>query len=135
MAKNKRPGESLDGLFMNIDISEPEKNISESYNQMIDINVLNDFKDHPFKVEDDESMEILSESIKNFGVQEPLLVRKKDNGYEVISGHRRKRAAFLAGLKEVPVKITDIDDDLATIIMVDSNNKREKLYPSEMAFA
>ena len=101
----------------------------------LDINLLREFENHPFKVLDDERMEELVSSIKERGILSPILVRKKDDIYEVISGHRRKRAAEIIGLETVPVIIRDLNDDDATIIMVDSNIQREEILPSEKAFA
>ncbi len=97
---------------------------------------LHPFKDHPFKVLDDEHMAELVESIKEKGVLSPAIVRKRQKGgYEIISGHRRKRACELAGLVSMPVIIKDMDDDDATILMVDANIQRENILPSERAFA
>lgn len=94
------------------------------------------FKDHPFKVIDDEKMEELVESIRNNGVLSPVLVRPDhDGGYEMISGHRRMHAAKLAGLETLPAIVKEMDIDEATIIMVDSNVQREEILPSERAFA
>ncbi len=97
---------------------------------------LHPFTNHPFKVVDDEAMFETAESIKKYGVLVPAIVRPRQNGgYELISGHRRQRASELAGLDTMPVIIRDIDDDEATIIMVDSNLQRENILPSERAFA
>ena len=97
---------------------------------------LYEFKGHPFRVLDDEKMEETVESIKKLGVLEPGIVRpRKKGGYEIISGHRRKRACELAGLTEMPVKVMDYSDDEATEIMVDSNIHRETILPSEKALA
>ena len=94
------------------------------------------FKNHPFKVVDDESMLRTVESVAQYGVLTPLIVRPAGEGrYELISGHRRKHAAELAGLKEVPVIVREMDDDAATILMVDSNLQREMILPSERAWA
>ena len=94
------------------------------------------FKDHPFRVVDDEKMLELVESIKEKGVLSPAIVRKKDEyGYEIISGHRRKRACELAGLMTMPVIIKELDDKDATILMVDANIQRENVLPSERAKA
>ena len=101
----------------------------------LDINLLREFKNHPFKVLDDERMNELVSSIRERGILSPILVRKKDNFYEVISGHRRKRATEIIGLEKVPVIIKELTDDDATIIMVDSNIQREEILPSEKAFA
>jgi len=102
----------------------------------IEIDKLHDFRNHPFKVTDDEKMDELTESIKERGVLLPILVRKTDDEeYEIISGHRRTHAARLAGLGSVPVIIRELSDDDATIVMVDSNIQREEILPSERAFA
>ncbi|MBQ7052222.1 MAG: ParB/RepB/Spo0J family partition protein [Clostridia bacterium] len=94
------------------------------------------FRDHPFKVQDDERMLDTAQSIREYGVLVPVIARpRKDGGYELISGHRRKRGCELAGLETMPVIVRDMDDDAATIVMVDSNIQRESLLPSERAFA
>lgn len=94
------------------------------------------FPDHPFQVRDDDSMKETVESIKEYGVLVPAIVRPRaDGGYELISGHRRKRACELAGLPTMPVIVRNLDDDAATIIMVDSNIQRENILPSERAKA
>ena len=94
------------------------------------------FKNHPFRVVDDEAMLRTVESISQYGILSPLIARPMDGGgYELISGHRRKHAAELAGMKTVPVIIREMDDDAATILMVDSNLQRETLLPSERAWA
>lgn len=104
--------------------------------QKIPISELVPFKNHPFKVVDDEAMLRTTESIAQFGVLTPLIVRPlEDGGYEIISGHRRAHAAEAAGLTEVPVIVRDMDDDAATVLMVDSNLQRENILPSERAFA
>jgi len=97
---------------------------------------LHPFPDHPFQVRDDDSMKETVESIKEYGVLAPAIVRPRaDGGYELISGHRRKHACELAGLPTMPVIVRDLDDDAATIIMVDSNIQRENILPSERAKA
>lgn len=94
------------------------------------------FKDHPFKVKDDEAMADTTESIKEYGVLVPAIARPRDEGgYELVAGHRRHRASELAGLSTMPVIVRNLDDDAATIIMVDSNLQRENILPSERAFA
>lgn len=94
------------------------------------------FKDHPFKVKDDDKMQETAESIREYGVLVPALVRPRaGGGYELISGHRRKRGCELAGLETMPVIVRELDDDAAVIVMVDSNIQRESLLPSERAFA
>ena len=104
--------------------------------QNIRVSELVPFKDHPFKVVDDEAMLRTTESIAQCGVLTPLIVRPlEDGGYEIISGHRRAHAAKTAGLTEVPVLVRDMDDDAATVLMVDSNLQRESILPSERAFA
>lgn len=102
----------------------------------VKLSELHPFEGHPFKVLDDETMENTVESIKQIGIAVPLLVRPDPyGGYEIISGHRRQRAAELAGLDTVPVIVKDLDDDAAIILMVDSNIQRENLLPSERAWA
>ncbi len=97
---------------------------------------LHPFPDHPFKVRDDESMQETAESIKEYGVLVPAVARpRKDGGYELISGHRRKHACELVGLETMPVIVRNIDLDTATIFMVDSNLQRESILPSERAAA
>ena len=104
--------------------------------QKIPISELVPFMNHPFKVVDDEAMLRTTESIAQFGVLTPLIARPlEDGGYEIISGHRRAHAAEAAGLTEVPVIVRDMDDDAATVLMVDSNLQREQILPSERAFA
>ena len=104
--------------------------------QKIPISELVPFKNHPFKVVDDEAMLRTTESIAQFGVLTPLIARPlEDGGYEIISGHRRSHAAEAAGLTEVPVIVREMDDDAATVLMVDSNLQRESILPSERAFA
>ncbi len=94
------------------------------------------FKNHPFKVRDDEEMEKTVDSIKEFGVLNPIIVRPNDaGGYEIISGHRRCHASELAGLKTIPAIVRNLDDDSATILMCDSNLQRETILPSERAWA
>ena len=94
------------------------------------------FKNHPFKVKDDEAMTETAESIKEYGVLVPAIARPRDEGgYEIVAGHRRHRASELAGLETMPVLVRNLDDDAATIIMVDSNLQRENILPSERAFA
>ena len=118
---------------------EEEKGVPEEMaDQVIQVKLseLHPFEGHPFKVLDDETMENTVESIKQIGIAVPLLVRPDPyGGYEIISGHRRQRAAELAGLDTVPVIVKDLDDDAAIILMVDSNIQRENLLPSERAWA
>ena len=104
--------------------------------QQIPIGELFPFKDHPFKVLDDESMQRTVESVEQYGVLSPLIARPRpEGGYEIISGHRRQHAAELAGLETLPVIVRQMDDDAAIILMVDSNLQREHILPSERAFA
>lgn len=104
--------------------------------QMIDLSALHPFRNHPFKVKDDEAMANTVESVKQYGVLVPAIARPlEEGGYELVAGHRRHHACELAGLAEMPVIVRDLDDDEATIIMVDSNLQRESLLPSERAFA
>ena len=104
--------------------------------QQISIGELFPFKNHPFKVLDDESMQRTVESVEQYGVLSPLIARPRpEGGYEIISGHRRQHAAELAGLETLPVIVRDMSDDAAVILMVDSNLQREHILPSERAFA
>jgi hypothetical protein len=121
------------------DIFETDESRAESQLervQSIRLSVLVPFKEHPFKVVDDEAMLRTTESIAQYGVLTPLIARPLEDGsYEIISGHRRAHAAELAGLTEVPVLVRRMDDDAATVLMVDSNLQRENILPSERAFA
>ena len=105
--------------------------------QQIPIGELFPFKNHPFKVLDDESMQRTVESVEQYGVLAPLIARPRPDGdgYEIISGHRRQHAAQLAGLDTLPVIVRNMDDDAAVLLMVDSNLQRENILPSERAFA
>ena len=123
----------LDDLF-----STEEKRQEEQWEQVqqIPIDALHPFTNHPFKVLDDEAMTRTVESIAQYGVLAPLIARPRpEGGYEIISGHRRKHAAELANLDTVPVIVRNMEDDAATILMVDSNLQREHILPSERAFA
>ena len=121
------------------DIFETDQSRAENSQervQMIPIADLHPFLDHPFKVVDDEAMLRTTESIAQFGILTPLIARPlEEGGYEIISGHRRVHAAEMAGLCEIPVIVRDMDDDVATVLMVDSNLQRESILPSERAFA
>ena len=115
-----------------------ETRIEASQEKVIDIPLaqLHPFKNHPFKVTDDESMLETADSITKHGVLVPVIARpREEGGYELISGHRRKRASELAGKETLPCIVRNLDDDVATIIMVDSNIQRENILPSERAFA
>ena len=104
--------------------------------QEIPLSELHPFKNHPFKVKDDEAMMETADSIKQYGVLVPAIARPDpEGGYELVAGHRRHRASELAEKETMPVIVRDLDDDAATIIMVDSNLQRESLFPSERAFA
>ena len=104
--------------------------------QQIPIGELFPFKNHPFKVLDDESMQRTVESVEQYGVLSPLIARPRpEGGYEIISGHRRQHAAQLAGLDALPVIVRNMDDDAAVLLMVDSNLQRENILPSERTFA
>ena len=123
----------LDDLFSSEETRQEEQ---REQVQQIPVDELFPFKDHPFKVLDDDSMTRTVESISQFGVLAPLIARPRpEGGYEIISGHRRKHAAELAHLDTVPVIVRNMEDDAATILMVDSNLQREHILPSERAFA
>ena len=110
--------------------------VNEESAMEIEINKIHAFKDHPFKVLDDEKMADLVESVKIYGVLTPVLLRSDgENGYEMISGHRRMHAAVIAGLATIPAIVRELSDDDAVIAMVDANIQREELLPSEKAFA
>ena len=118
------------------DIFTTEESRQTEQIQQIPIADLHPFKNHPFKVLDDEAMQRTVESVAQFGVLAPLVVRpREEGGYEIISGHRRQHAAQLAGLKTLPVIVRNMGDDQAVIQMVDSNLQRESILPSERAFA
>ena len=123
----------LDDLF-----STDESRAEAQLEKVIKLNPdeISDFPNHPFKVKQDDDMDEMVESIKKYGVLVPALVRpKEDGGYEMVAGHRRKFAASLAGVSEIPCIVRSLTDDEATIVMVDSNLQREKILPSEKAFA
>ena len=121
------------------DLFSTEENRQEEQReqvQQIPIGELFPFKNHPFKVLDDESMQRTVESVEQYGVLSPLIARPRpEGGYEIISGHRRQHAAQLAGLDALPVIVRNMDDDAAVLLMVDSNLQRENILPSERAFA
>ena len=103
---------------------------------LLPLSELHDFPNHPFKVRDDEAMQETAESIRQYGVLVPAIVRpREDGGYEIVAGHRRKHGSELAGLQNLPCIVREMDDDTATIIMVDSNIQRENILPSERAQA
>lgn len=121
------------------DIFQTEKNRADAQRervQEIPLDQLKPFKNHPFKVRDDQRMLDTVDSIREYGVLVPAIARPDpEGGYELISGHRRKRGCEMAGLQTMPVIIRDLDDDAAVLVMVDSNIQREELLPSERAFA
>ncbi|MED9821354.1 MAG: ParB/RepB/Spo0J family partition protein [Christensenellales bacterium] len=124
---------SYDEIF-----STEESRVDERREKVTEIPLsqLHPFRNHPFKVQDDERMADTAESIREYGVLVPAIVRpREEGGYEIVAGHRRKRGCEIAGLDTMPVIVRDLDDDAATIIMVDSNIQRETLLPSERAFA
>lgn len=118
------------------DIFSTEASRQQEQIQRLALSELHPFKDHPFRVLDDDRMMETVESVKEYGVLVPIIARPMpDGGYEIVSGHRRKRACELAGLNEIPAIVRDLDDDEAVIIMVDSNLQRENILPSERAKA
>ena len=121
---------SYDSIFQ----SEEQRNTEEI--KPVPISELKPFTEQPFKVKLDEDMDALAESIKQCGVLTPVIARPhKDGGYEILSGHRRVKACELAGITDIPVVVKNLDDDTATILLVDSNLQREHILPSEKAFA
>ena len=136
MAKNNALNFNLpsaDNLF-----STEEERTEARLEKVVSLNPseISDFPDHPFKVRMDSAMQEMAESVKQYGVLVPALVRpKQSGGYEMVAGHRRKKAAELANLAEIPCIVRQLTDDEATIIMVDSNLQREQILPSEKAFA
>ncbi len=124
---------SLDDIFAS---EESRHAANQEQVQRLPLSELVPFKDHPFRVLDDDRMMETVESVRQYGVLVPIIARPIEEGfYEIVSGHRRKRACELAGIDEIPVIIRDLDDDEATIIMVDSNLQRENILPSERAKA
>lgn len=127
------PKVTLDDFFTT---QEERDNKNREYVTIIPIKEISDFPNHPYKVRDDDEMFSMAETVKQFGVIHPVVVRKKENGgYEMISGHRRKRACEIAGITHIKAIVREMTDEEATIIMVDSNKQREKILPSEKAFA
>lgn len=124
---------SVDDLF-----TTEEVRAGENQEKVVDLPLseLHPFKNHPFKVKDDETMMDTAESIRQYGVLVPAIARlDPEGGYELVAGHRRHHASEISGKDTMPVIVRDLDDDAATIIMVDSNLQREELLPSERAFA
>lgn len=130
--KMELPKITLDELFT----IQGERDAKETI-VAIPLAEIDDFPNHPYKVKDDDKMKEMSESIKEYGVTQPVIVRQKDDGrYEMISGHRRKRASILAGKENINAIVKNLTDEEAVILMVDSNeNQREEILPSEKAFA
>ena len=123
---------SYDDIFK----TEEDRQDTGEHVVMVPLDKIHPFKDHPFKVQDDEEMQKTAESIKQYGVLVPAIVRPMENGeYEMISGHRRRYASMLAGKETMPVIVREMDDDTAVILMVDSNLQREHILPSERAKA
>ena len=131
--KMKLPKITLDDFFTT---QEERDNKNREYVKMIPVNEITNFPNHPYKVRDDDEMFSMAETVKQFGVIHPVIVRPKENGgYEMISGHRRKRACEIAGVTQIKAIVREMTDEEATIAMVNSNNQREKILPSEKAFA
>lgn len=127
------PTNTLDDLFST---QEERDDAKLSKIRDIPLELIDDFPDHPFKVRDDEDMIQLVESVKERGAITPATVRQKEDGrYELISGHRRKRACELAGFEALRCEVVDLDRDAATVLMVESNYQRSQILPSEKAFA
>lgn len=136
MAKSKDINMKLPALDDLFSTQEQRDEASRESVRNIPLSEISDFPDHPFKVRMDENMSDLVDSIKEHGVLVPALVRpQKDGSYEMVAGHRRKFASELAEIEEIPCIIRDLTDDEATLIMVDSNLQRERILPSEKAFA
>lgn len=124
---------SVDELFTT---EEERLDANREKVQEIPLDQIEDFPNHPFKIKEDETMMEMAESIREYGVLVPALVRQKANGsYEMVAGHRRKCASRLAGMKEIPCIVRNLTDDEAIIIMIDSNLQRERILPSEKAYA
>ena len=127
---------ALKGLDEMFSTEESRQEQQRKQVQQIPIEELFPFKEHPFKVLDDEAMQRTVESVAQYGVLAPLIARPRpEGGYEIISGHRRQHAAEIAGLDTLPVIVREMTDDAAVILMVDSNLQRENILPSERAFA
>lgn len=135
MAKNNAPVTLTDVGSLFSTQAERDEGQKETVISVL-LSEIDNFPDHPFKVKDDEEMQRMVESVKQAGILNPVLLRKKEDGrYELISGHRRKRACELAGLTSIPAIVRELDRDSATIYMVDSNLQRETILPSEKAFS
>lgn len=126
---------SLKG-YEDIFTTEMDRRETGEHVVMIPVDQIHEFKNHPFKVVEDDDMRKTAESIRTYGVMSPVIVRPDGEGtYEMISGHRRRYASILAGKSEVPAIVREMDDDTATILMVDCNLQREHILPSEKAKA
>ena len=135
MAKNNAPVTLTDVGSLFSTQAERDEGQKETVISVL-LSEIDNFPDHPFKVKDDEEIQRMVESVKQAGILNPVLLRKKEDGrYELISGHRRKRACELAGLTSIPAIVRELDRDSATIYMVDSNLQRETILPSEKAFS
>ena len=135
MAKNNAPVTLTDVGSLFSTQAERDEGQKETVISVL-LSEIDNFPDHPFKVKDDEEMQRMVDSVKQAGILNPVLLRKKEDGrYELISGHRRKRACELAGLTSIPAIVRELDRDSATIYMVDSNLQRETILPSEKAFS
>lgn len=135
MAKNNAPVTLTDVGSLFSTQAERDEGQKETVISVL-LSEIDNFPDHPFKVKDDEEMQRMVQSVKQAGILNPVLLRKKEDGrYELISGHRRKRACELAGLTSIPAIVRELDRDSATIYMVDSNLQRETILPSEKAFS
>ena len=127
---------SYDDIFGSSEVQSKEDRNGTEQVQDILLSELHPFKNHPFKILDDEAMDKTVESVREFGVLTPAIVRPRDEGgYEIVSGHRRCHASEIAGKETLPCIIRNLDDDAATILMVDANLQREELLPSERAWA
>lgn len=136
MGDYNKERQQLEDLIYGAPLSKKEAEAAGLKVLDLPIDELHQFKGHPFKViEESEDFEGLVESITQYGIIEPIVVRKSADGYEIISGHRRTRAAEIAGLDHIQGVVVEADDDTATIMMVDANKKREKFLPSELAYA
>lgn len=137
MAKNK---DSISGIALTsyddlFETDESREDLKRERLMDIPVSQIREFPEHPYKVKDDESMVELVESIKTRGLIQPVLVRPLDDGtYEMVSGHRRKRAFELAGIEKIPARVKELTRDEAILSMVDSNLQRDEILPSEKAF-
>lgn len=136
MAKNNVPKMNLPSVDELFSTQEEREDTSREKIKELSLSDISEFPNHPFQVKLNEDMEKLVDSVKDFGVLAPVIVRPKaSGGYEMVAGHRRMKASELAGFQSIPAIIRDLSDDEATILMVDSNLQREQILPSEKAFA